>query len=288
MPPKFDLKELKIRRFDPSTIAPDAIICMVGRRRSGKSVAVKAIMNEFKDIPRGIVMSGTEHVNKFFGEFIPETYIYPEYDSALLEKVFKMQARRIRKDGGKKGLHNSFFLIMDDLLSDAKSWKSDRWVRELLMNGRHMGLFTCITLQYCMGIPPDLRTNIDFSFLFHETIRANRKRLWENFAGVIPDFAAFETLLNATTEDHNCLVINNCTTSNKLEDILFYWKAPNDLPKFRVGSPSYWKFHDERFNSKEDDSDDDDPLSNAKKIIDQYGKETAVKVILRSRKGPHS
>jgi hypothetical protein len=285
MSPKEPVKELKIKRFDPSIIALDSTICLIAKRRGGKSAALRALMYHFRSIPRGIVMSGSEHVNRFFSEFIPESYIYGEYDPKLLETIFKKQSQRIRKADGKKGLENAFFIIMDDMLSDSKSWKNDRQIRELLMNSRHLGIFSCITLQYPLGFGPDLRTNLDYVFIFRESIRANRKRLWENFAGVIPTFAEFETLMEAITVDYNCLVINNNTQSNNLEDIVFYWKAPIDLPKFRVGNHSYWRFHDERFLGPREEEDEDDPLSQAARILARYGEDLSMKVIVRDRSG---
>jgi hypothetical protein len=286
MPPKMEpVKELKIKKFDPSCIALDSTICLIGKRRVGKSAALRALLYNLRNVPRGLVMSGTEHVNRFFGDFIPETYIYPEYDTKLMEKIFKKQSQRIRKAGGVKSIDNTFFLVMDDLLSDSKNWKNDRQIRELLMNGRHVNILSFITMQYPLGIPPDLRTNLDYVFIFRETIRANRKRLWENFAGVIPKFDQFETLMDAITVDYNCLVINNNTSSNNLEDIVFYWKAPMDLPKFRVGCRNYWRFHDERFAAKAEDEDDDDALSEAAKILARYGEDMSMKVIVKDRSG---
>lgn len=289
MPSKVEaVKELKIKKFDPTTIALDSTICLLGKRRTGKTVCLRALMHQFRDVPRGIVMSGTEHVNQFFGGpqgFIPDSYIYQEYDPKILERVFKKQSGRIRRHGGVKCLDNTFFLVMDDLLSDSKSWKNDRQIRELLMNGRHCNVLSFLTMQYPLGIPPDLRTNIDYVFIFRETIRANRKRLWENFGGVVPSFEMFNTLMDACTADFHCLVINNNSASNSLEDILFYWKAPIDLPKFRVGSHSYWRFHDERFVGPKEDEDEDDAISQAAKILARYGEDLSMKVIVKDRSG---
>ena len=279
MPAKSEIREMKIRKFDVNSIALGSTACFVGKKNSGKSVAVKALMHSKRDIPRGVVFSGTEHVNCFFGEFVPDTFIFPEYDPRLMEKIFKNQTKRIRKDGGTKSADNAMFLVLDDLLSDAKNWKNDRQIRELLMNGRHYGLFSAITLQYPLGIPPDLRTNLDYIFIFREPIRANRKRLYENFAGCIGSFAEFEFILDHCTQDYSCLVINNRTTSNNVEDMVFYWKAPYDIPKFRMGSVNYWRFHDERHLTKDVDSEEESDQQKAAKIAARYAGESLTVVI---------
>jgi len=46
--------------------------------------------------------------------------------------------------------------------------------------------------------------------------------------------------MDQCTQNYECLVINNTTQSNKLEDIVFWYKADANLPNFRLGSPEIW------------------------------------------------
>lgn len=55
------------------------------------------------------------------------------------------------------------------------------------------------------------------------------------------------------------LVIDNVTTSNKIEDICFWYKA-EDRPKFKLGSAKFWEYHQRRYNNRYEDSDDEDNL----------------------------
>ena len=41
-------------------------------------------------------------------------------------------------------------------------------MRLLFMNGRHWKIMLIITMQYPLGIPPNLRTNIDYVFILRE------------------------------------------------------------------------------------------------------------------------
>ena len=209
---------------------------------------------------------------------MPDTYIYPEFDPQLLEKIFKHQSRRIRKDGG-ASLDNAYFLVLDDLLSDAKNWKNDRQIRELLMNGRHYGLTTWISLQYPLGIPPDLRTNLDFIFIFREPIRANRKRLYENFAGCVGSYDEFQVILDQCTSDYSCLVVDNTTKSNNIEDMVFYWRAPAVIPKFRMGGYNYWRFHDERHLAKVYDDEEETEAQKAAKVVARYAGDSMTVIV---------
>ena len=38
---------------------------------------------------------------------------------------------------------------------------------------------TVITMQYPLGVPPNLRTNIDYVFILREPYLTNRKRIYE-------------------------------------------------------------------------------------------------------------
>ena len=108
-----------------------------------------------------------------------------------------------------------------------------------------------ITMQYPLGIPPNLRTNIDYVFILREPYIANRKRIYENYAGMFPTFESFCQIMDQCTENYECLVINNNSKSNKLQDQIFWYKA-DAHGDFRMGSKEFWDL------SKNIGSDDED------------------------------
>ena len=59
------------------------------------------------------------------------------------------------------------------------------------MNGRHFKILFLITMQYPLGIPPNLRSNIDYVFILRDNTVGNRKRIYENYAGMFPNFDIF-------------------------------------------------------------------------------------------------
>jgi hypothetical protein len=94
-----------------------------------------------------------------------------------------------------------------------------------------------------MGIPPLLRTNIDYVFILREPYVQNRRRIFENFAGVFPSFDVFCQVMDQCTENFECLVIHTNSKSNKLEDQVFWYKA-TDHPPFHLCDDSLW--HDNK------------------------------------------
>ena len=131
------------------------------------------------------------------------------------------------------------------------------------MNGRHLKMFFIISMQYPLGIPPNLRTNIDFIFILRENIVANRKRIYDNYAGMFPTFEIFCQVMDQCTENFECLVIDNTTKSNKLEDTVFWYKA-DSRPSFRVCQDEYWILSNNIKDTDEDQEEMFDP-SNIKK-----------------------
>ena len=82
---------------------------------------------------------------------------------------------------------------------------------------------------------------------------ANRKRIWENYAGMFPTFESFCQVMDQCTENYECLVIDNNTKSNRLHDQIFWYKAEphND---FRLGAKEFWEL------SKDINSDDEEEV----------------------------
>jgi hypothetical protein len=131
------------------------------------------------------------------------------------------------------------FVVLDDCLYDNK-WTKDVMMRLLFMNGRHWKIMLVITMQYPLGIPPNLRTNIDYVFILREPYIANRKRIYDNYAGMFPTFESFTQVMDQCTENYECLVINNNAKSNKLQDQIFWYKAQQHGP-FKLGSKEFWE-----------------------------------------------
>ena len=69
------------------------------------------------------------------------------------------------------------------------------------MNGRHYFMLFVITMQFALGIPPNLRINIDYVFILRENYISNRKRLYEHYAGMFPTFEMFAQVMDQCTED---------------------------------------------------------------------------------------
>jgi hypothetical protein len=259
---KFDMKAISFRPDENK----GPVIVLIGRRDTGKSFLVQDLMFHHQDIPIGTVISGTEEGNGFYAKMVPKLFVHNEYNTAIIENILKRQKtvlKQIKKEMEtykRTTIDPRAFVILDDCLFDG-AWTRDKMMRLLFMNGRHWKIMLVITMQYPLGIPPMLRTNIDYVFILRENYIANRKRIYENYAGMFPTFESFCQVMDQCTENYECLVINNNSKSNKLFDQVFWYKADNH-GDFKLGSKEFWEL------SKGINSDDEDEKydpSNVKK-----------------------
>jgi len=267
---------LELKKFDMKNISFKAnenngpVIVFIGRRDTGKSFLVRDLLYYHQDIPIGTVISGTESGNGFYAQHVPKLFIHDEYNTAIIENVLKRQKmvlKQIKKEKesyGRSNIDGRAFVILDDCLWD-NSWARDKMMRLLFMNGRHWKIMTVITMQYPLGVPPNLRTNIDYTFILREPYITNRKRIYENYAGMFPTFESFCQVMDQCTENYECLVISNNARSNKLEDQIFWYKAEphND---FKLGSKEFWQLSEDIVSDDENEVYDPNAVKKGPKI----------------------
>ena len=244
---------LPIKRFNIHEMVDHCTIAMIAKRATGKSFLTREIMFQKRQIASAIAISRTEKLNSFYSEFIPDSYIYSEYDSGILSRIYERQSKmnednKIRIKEGRKIKDDSVMLIMDDCMSSKGTWLKDPNILELFFNGRHHHLSFILTMQYSVGIPPEMRSNFDYIFLLAEDTISNRKRLYEHYAGMFPTFDIFQQVFSDITENYGIMVINNRVHSKNITDKVFWYKAKT-VPTFKLGSPKFQKFHDNTYDS---------------------------------------
>jgi AAA+ ATPase superfamily predicted ATPase len=202
---KFDMKRITFLKDENK----GPVIVLIGRRDTGKSYLVRDLLYHHRDIPIGTVISGTEAGNGFYASHVPKLFIHDEYSSGIIENILKRQ-KSVMKEVNKQiqmyktsKIDPRSFVILDDCLYDS-TWTRDKLMRLLFMNGRHWKVLLVITMQYPLGCPPTLRTNIDFVFILREPYISNRKRIYDNYAGMFPTFESFCQVMDQCTENYEC------------------------------------------------------------------------------------
>ena len=246
--------EVQLKKFDINEITHDKVVVLIGKRDTGKSFLCKDLLYHHRSIPVGQVISGTEAANEFYTQIVPKIFIHEEFNPLIVQNMIKRQKLLIEKMKLGNKVDPRAFLILDDCLYD-NSWVKDKNIRSLFMNGRHYKILFILTMQYALGIPPNLRTNIDYVFILRENYVSNRKRLYEHYAGMFPTFEMFCQVMDNCTENYECLVINNNSKSNKLQDQVFWYKADKH-DDFKIGSEQFWKFSKDNYSNSDNNNDD--------------------------------
>jgi hypothetical protein len=254
---EFDLNQLYPHHPDDTKNGSKYII--VGKPGTGKSTLIKSILYSKKHIfPTGKVHSGTEDSNGFFGEIMPSTFIENGLDLSNLTSIdnFKKRQKYAKKYLEPLKQYPWSFLIIDDCSSDTKLFKKPIF-QELYKNGRHWRTMHILSLQYSLDIPPPIRVCIDGVFILRESNPGMRKKLYENYGSCVDSFSDWNDLMDALTDNYSAMFINNKTTSNELEDCIFYYKADMNAvpPDWKIGCKEYWDFHNERFDKSKNNED---------------------------------
>ena len=231
------ITEINLKKFDPTTIDPCRTHTILARRGSGKSVLIRDIMYQLKSkIPFGLAFSASEEGNGAYGEMMPKTFIYDDFDPELLEKFVNRQKYMVQND--KK--NPEAFCIFDDMTYDSKKFMKDPNIRFIFLNGRHFRITMILSSQYALDLPPAIRSNCDYVYALRENVVANQEKLYKNFFGIFPTFNMFQQTLMACTENYGMLVLDNTSKSNKIEDCVFWYRS--DIhSSFKLCSPTVWK-----------------------------------------------
>ena len=236
--------EIQLNKFDMSMIEDEAVVVLIGKRKSGKSFLIRDLLHSKSSFPIATVISSTESANGFYSKMIPSIFIHNKFSDELVGNVLKRQNMVVgqNKERHKQGIppvDDRMVFVMDDMMASKNSWIRSENISTMFCNGRHYRCLFMLSLQYVMGIPPDLRNNVDYVFLLRENIHKSRKKLYDNWAGMFPKFQMFESVLNECTQNYECIVIKNNSLSSKIEDCVFWYKA-EPHPEFQVCQQKYW------------------------------------------------
>lgn len=244
---------LRLKKFDPSQIKSNSVVMCIGKRGTGKTTLTADILyHQRKNFDAGIAFSATEESNGFWANHICDTLIYQDFIPKIYANFINEQ-RRINANLEKP--INSFALLEDCMYS--RILKSDPSIRGSFFNGRHWNIFLIVTMQYVLDLPPELRSNVDYIFILRNNMVADREKIWKHFCGFIPNFNTFQQIMNKCTQGYECLVVNNTSRSNEIDECLFWYKA-EIRQEFRIGKSEMWFYHYQMKKNKDREIKDED------------------------------
>jgi len=237
---------LKIQHYKLQDIPDNSTILLIGRRGNGKSTVVKSLIERFKDLPAAVIISPTDRVNDFYSSFFPSSFIYNDYKTSILEKIFARQKTLLKKDPNNPNAR--LLLIMDDCLSCKGEWLNDPLIRELIFNGRHYKITFILTMQAALGITPEYRNNFIYVFITAEDHMSELRKLFLHYCSVFPDFNSFKDVFSQLTIDWGCMLVVNKNANSKFTEKIFRYRSDISDAKIRFGSTQFIKYNDKNLD----------------------------------------
>ena len=233
--------------FDTRGLEPLKVYAFFGKRGGGKTTMMREVIYHLRHhFTEVYVFSATEDCNETWSQHCPSTFVYngffPEKLAAIIERQRKRWAayKASLKTGRPLPCPHTL-IVAEDLMAEKKKYVNDPSVRTLHMNGRHMGITLCETVQYLIDLPPGLRNNLDYCFMMKENSDRNMKNAHDNWASMACEISEFKDIMREATKKYGVLVIE---TSKDPEECLSWYRAPAaGRGDFRVGSRAFWAFH---------------------------------------------
>ena len=250
---KFDLRNLV---YDHNGDFLNPRIAIIAKSGSGKSWVIRDILSYLRKIPCGVIIAPTDKMTGFYNDFFPVTFIHHEYKESTIPRLLNRQKmileKNIRRKGeGKRPIDPRSFLIMDDCMSSKHLWLKDPNVLSIFNEGRHYQLTFILSMQYSLGIQPELRSNFDYVFLLGEDFINNRKKLYEHYAGMFPSRELFDQVFMQVTDNYGVMVINNRLRSNDIRKKVFWYKA-NKHDNINICCEKFKRYHEINFDPNHD------------------------------------
>jgi hypothetical protein len=214
---------LNINKFALENMVKNPHVAIVAKRGSGKSWLVADVLKKLCTEKTKIsIISPTDKMAQFYEAYFAHADISYEFDSGKIEEILEEQKYNIHE---KNGINQ--IVVLDDCLSSKGEWAKDHIVSELLFNARHYHITYILTMQFPLGIKPELRCNFDYVFLLADDNISNQKRMYEHYAGMFPNFESFRQIYVQLTEDYGSTVIVNRGFQKNFLEKIFYYKAEN-------------------------------------------------------------
>ena len=220
---KIELKYLRLCK-----IPLDSTIVIVAKRRSGKSTLIRNFLHDLNP-PRVVAFIGSESATAYYSTFISPLYIHTSWDPQVLQAIIEHQRRYY--DGNPKKI---LTMVVDDWGFDKNVMKSKE-LRELMQNGRHIGIQIMIAVQFLRSIPLENRGNFDIICVLRENNRNNQKILHEECFSVFDTLADFRRVLQSATNNYGVLIQDNTSKETGVEHCVRYYQASDELSPFVVG-----------------------------------------------------
>ena len=216
--------EIETDNFEFDFNEPQIVVC-VGKPKKGKSNATKwFILKNSVDnriFKYGIVFTKTSFNNDY--DYIPEDYVYPEYNPVILNQFIDGISKLENKE--------PCFCIFDDqqgLLN-----RNDPTLLNFIAIHRHLNCSVFFNFQYLYGSMPTLRECTTIALMFNSKGKRTIEGLFENFGQLYNDYNDFrQSFLSTTSEKYVAMMY--LQDVDEIENNYKWFRCPDmSIKKFK-------------------------------------------------------
>lgn len=244
--PKEKELNLTLTEFNPSKqLKPNRNIFIVGSAGSGKSHLLKHMLS-FVSVPFAVLINPTEFANNYYGRILPNQCKLEEITDNVLEKICNRQKGLCKwmQKHPEYTIDPNACLIMDKCEPDFMDlkWSRNPNFKFLFRSGKAAHINMIFTANYPLPIPLHYLPAIDYVFILNETNPKHRKKLWEMFGGRFKDYKQFSKVMEKiTSEKYYAMVIDMTKSSAKLDQHIFFYKAPTEIEERYLGCKNLYR-----------------------------------------------
>ena len=180
---RMDAETIVVYPFDIETTRSDFTKVYFGKRREGKSFAMRWDLYCMRDqLPRGYVFTSTK-INGYWQKFVPPRFVFDGYNRAVLAAIIEQQKQLIEYLGKHPDvvINPNIFLVLDDCVTEDLFHEPE--LNTIFFNGRHLRVFLLMSTQYAKRIPPGMRENVDQATIFRVHNLNQAEAICEGFLG---------------------------------------------------------------------------------------------------------
>lgn len=240
---------IDIREFEPENVPLSCSMIIVAAPKSGKSTFTKNMVyyNRHR-YPSGTVFNGVEKDYKEWKKINGTLFTHPEWD-AKKEQAHLNRTKTCQKENGETYIGNASFNIIDDVLNEAKDWRSPLMKFIFQKATQHHQQLTMVCTQYIVALPPEVRGACTYYVIGGNWSAENRAKIFANLTVSLGGKSKKEN-----EAIFNALIDQVCTTKYRFlifkndgdGEIMYYDVKP--VPEFRIGAPETIEWNDTRYN----------------------------------------
>lgn len=218
---------LQLNNLDLKQLTPGSSSVIIGKRRSGKTVAILDLLKHFNvnyDIKNYFICSYAEEIEQIYiNNNISKEFIFDncaEMSKKIVERQTKLlEENEQLKQEGKPLKDMKIVVVLDDFINETNIINKNNIVSEydiyndinfqkMIINSNIYQITFIISIQYTQILNLNIIKNINYVFISNNDIKDEIHKIYNLFGNMFSTYHLFKRILNTYTRNYNMLVLD--------------------------------------------------------------------------------